>query len=137
MSKFGNKSSSGKFGNSGKFGGGSGRSSGGFGKNRNSDDGDDRRSSGRSNNRGGGRGGDSNLKRVGSVTVAKSVVEQQGDGVIQDLKDSGLKLWLKFYLPKGTNSMTVTNDTKLLINFRENEKAPEFVVADVQVQLED
>ena len=88
MAKFGGKSSR-KFGNKSRK-----SSGGGFGKSKKS----------RKNS-------EMEFTRVGSVVLAKSTAEEMGDDFRDELKETNAKMWVNFYLPKGVNSMTVTNDT--------------------------
>lgn len=81
--------------------------------------------------------GDSNFVRVGSVTVTKKSIEKMGD----ELKDhfleaEGATISIGFFLPKGVQSMEITNNTKMFINFGQNENSPDFVIGSVSV-LED
>lgn len=133
MAKFGK----GGFGGSSKSNSGFGRNSGGnsrgnfgggssFG--RNSDQGGNR-------NQGGGNGG--KFMHVGDVTVSKSSIENLGQEVVSQLKDTKMKLWFKPYFRKGTNSLTLTRDSRLLISFDNFEKAPDFVVAKVSIVADD
>lgn len=123
----GNKTSG--FGRS--SGSGFGSKSRGFGSNNSEDRGGEQKSYG--SNRGDGP----KFISVGDVTVSKSSIEAMGEEVIDQLKDSKMKLWFKPYFRKGTNSLILTRNSKLLISFDNFEKAPDFVVAKVSIVAEE
>jgi hypothetical protein len=125
MSKFGGNKGRSRFGGNG---GGSGNNSGGNGGGQNR-----RSGGGYGGNRGGSGGGNGGQKeyaflRLGDLTVAKSTVEEQGQEIVENLKDSNARLWLKIYLPKGTNEITLQNGDRVMVTLQKVPKAPDFVV---------
>lgn len=93
--------------------------------------GDDReeRSSrgGRDRDRGGrssGKGG-AKFTRLGNFTLPKKASDDDEDAAIS-LRDSGLKLTLQIYPPKGVNSVTLNRGDRLFASFETNDKDPDF-----------
>jgi hypothetical protein len=106
-----------------------------FGSNRSSKFGSKSRKSGGFSKK--SKGGNSDFTRVGSIVAAKSTAEEYGEEFLEELKEMNAKFWVNFYLPKGVKSMTVTNDTKLLLNFRDSDKAPDFVLGSASIAEDD
>ena len=92
-----------------------------------------RSSGGRSS--GGSKGkGDYKFSRIGSLTVAGSTQDEYGEDIVDKLKGENYKLWLKVYLPEGSDTVTLKHEEMLLISIGEVKKAPDFVVGTVSVE---
>lgn len=133
-----------------RFGRGNDRNNGGYSRNasggRSGGGGYSRGNSGGSQRSSGGGFGNKNRKqgndngkfaRIGSVVVAKGSVEKIGDQIVDELKDSGIQLWIQPFFNKGVNSVTINKDSKILVSLQAVKGAPDFVVGKVSVVVED
>ncbi len=82
--------------------------------------------------------GNGNFTKVGSVTLSKKVSEAGLEGELRGyLEANNIAMWVGFYLPKGVESMTVDNKTKLFLNFgpidRSKVNVPDFIVGQVSL----
>lgn len=75
--------------------------------------------------RGGKSGGGAKFTRLGNFTLPKKAGQDEEDAA-NDLRDSGLRLNLQIYPPKGVNSVTLNRGDRLYASFETNDKDPDF-----------
>lgn len=63
---------------------------------------------------------------IGSITASKKSAEDA-----EGLKDSGLQLWWKVFLPKGSNQITLKRGDRVMISFKTFDGEPDFVLGHV------
>lgn len=126
--------------NSSRFGGNGGgsnndRGNGGGERQERSND----RGSDRGSNRGSGNGGGKKyaFTRLGSLTVPKSADDDLKNMILDELKDSEVRLNLTIYPPKGIESINLKRGDIICISFKTGDKDPEFVVGNASVPNND
>ena len=88
-------------------------------------------------NRGGGT--DANGKkfpfsRIASLTVPKKVSDGAYEWIMENLRgNEEIRLNAKVYLPKGVNSVTLSNDELMVLTFKVSDKDKDFVVGHVMI----
>lgn len=111
------------------------RSEGGYSRKERSG-GSSGRSSGGGFKRGGGKG-KSNFTRIGSLTIPKSVDKSLRREIMNNLRDSDIKLNIKVFPPKGVDSIQLDRDDLIVISFRTFEDTPDFVVGNAMIPNND
>lgn len=117
--------------NSSRFGRGNSEERGSSSKSNSRDDrGGDREEREERPSRSGGRGrssgkGGAKFTRLGNFTLPKSASGDMEDAA-ESLRESGLRLSLQIYPPKGVNSVTLNRGDRLYASFETNDKDPDF-----------
>jgi hypothetical protein len=60
-----------------------------------------------------------NFANIGTISVTRKTTEKLGDGVKDDLRNSGITLSASIYLPKGQEAVTLRNKDTVLIVLKE------------------
>lgn len=112
-----------------------------------------RSSGGRSSSRGGSRGGrqqgGADYMKVGDLSLTKKAKEneesikdalieliEEGASLEEVLQESGLQLWLRFYIPDEGKALKFKTEDRIIVSFKQPpEGAPDFLLASASTDV--